>query len=187
VARRIVDSQAALATEISRAEKILEKGCLPQKIEPVELVRYATLVAPATGAPPEWRTWRPLLADGRVLQPYPLPHEVMLPPRAPGEPPGRIPSMVHASWLREKRPENEPAGPSAGQAPTLPPATALASDERGGKKKRGREEADAADPPRMAKAPKPTLSEPKPPPAEAKKPASRVVAGFSDDEDDDDD
>lgn len=97
-ARQGTEAEEQVNFAISRAEMLLETSPT-RSLDPAEVCRYAQFVASTTSAPPYWRPWKPLLGDGRVLQPQPLPQEVFLPPRKSGSP-SLVPCMTQVSWLK---------------------------------------------------------------------------------------
>jgi hypothetical protein len=148
----LVESEARLSAAIERAERLLE---LPATglLDPHSVVAYAHFISATTSAPPEWRLWRPLVA--RILMPFPLPQEVVLPPGGLSLAPTLIPSMTNVSWLRLRSP------------PTAEPPRPLAAGS-----KRPREDGATAAPVSSIPAPK-------------RPAATRIVAGFSDEDSED--
>lgn len=97
-ARQGMEAEEQVALAISRAERLLESPST-RSLNPTEVCRYAQIISSTTSAPPEWRSWKPLLGDGRVLQPQPQPQEVFLPPGKSGSP-SLVPCMSQVSWLK---------------------------------------------------------------------------------------
>ena len=152
VACRIVEGEAALSAAIDRAERLLDAP-FTRPLDPEAVIQYANFVAATTSAPPEWRAWRPPVA--KVLMPFPLPYESVLPAGGSSLLPTMIPSMTNVSWLRIK---------------ALTPLSAECDTEG--------QPASAT-----AKRPRETETAPQAEPA-SKKAATRVIAGLSDNEDD---
>jgi hypothetical protein len=152
-ARQGVEAEEQLALAIRRAEMLLGKPST-RPLDPAEVCRYAQFVASTTSAPPEWRSWKPLLGDGRALQPQPHPQEVFIPPVG-GGPPSLVPCMAQVAWLKKT----------------------LAQKERSASVPRDVEALESARKrPRQEPAPKAQ-------PHIQVQQARRVVAGFSDDDD----
>jgi len=68
-----------------------------------DVVDYSMLISCSTTAPSEWRYWKKA-SDGRILQPFPFPHEEILHQLKEGTyVPLSCPSMTNVSWLHDKK------------------------------------------------------------------------------------
>lgn len=199
----LLRSEDALAEAIADAEALLAQPSLLASVaDPSDVARYAMRIRSTTSAPPEWRSWRPVLAQDRVLEPYPT----LLPYLSPPGPNGRpfaFPSLAHATWPKLRPIDvtsvsqlQSSSTAAAGRLPVVQgPGTLQGEKQKFGSSVNASNEQPpresvkrvAEQPPhdslKRAALPAPLSNEN---PSTQAKPAVRVVAGLLDDDDDDD-